>query len=137
MSDHERVLPWSVGRVTGRGSGAELPWNSVFAIWTAGGGLIVRIDGYPTRALALAAAGQKLGRHPEEQAREFPCDRYLDRPVVACHRAIDIEASPDVVFRWVCQLRAAPYSYDLLDNFGRRSPQEYAWGSNHLRSART
>ncbi len=55
--DQERVLTWSVGRVTGRGSGAELPWSSAFSIWTVREGKIVRIDGYPTRERALDAAG--------------------------------------------------------------------------------
>lgn len=39
------------------------------------------------------------------------------------YRAVAIRATPDVVFLWLSQLRRAPYSYDLLDNFGRRSPR--------------
>lgn len=38
-------------------------------------------------------------------------------------RAVTVEASMETVFLWLCQLRRAPYSYDLLDNFGRRSPR--------------
>ncbi len=76
--------------------------------------------------------GTNWGATPEEQAREYPCDRHLNRAAVVCHRAIDIDATADLVFRWLCQLRAAPYSYDLLDNLGRRSPQELTPGLERL-----
>jgi hypothetical protein len=36
------------------------------------------------------------------------------------------------VFAWLCQLRAAPYSYDLLDNTGRRSPRVRSAGLTEL-----
>lgn len=62
----------------------------------------------------------------------FPCDRYVEAPGGVYHRAIDIDAPPPVVFRWLCQLRAAPYSYDLIDNFGRRSPETLTPGLDEL-----
>jgi hypothetical protein len=54
--DGERVLLWSVGTVTGRGSGAELPWNSAFTVFTVRSGVLVRMDSYPDRESALEAA---------------------------------------------------------------------------------
>jgi hypothetical protein len=54
----------------------------------------------------------------------LPCDALCPRGAVRADRAISIAAAPPIVFAWLCQLRIAPYSYDILDNFGRRSPRE-------------
>ena len=74
-----------------------------------------------------------------EQPRPFPwwsypgsgeIDRtrvrqWLAREASGQHwvRAIDLDASAELVMGWVTQLRRAPYSYDWVDNFGRRYPQ--------------
>ncbi len=68
--------------------------------------------------------GQVWGASAEEIAARMPCDSALSRRALVCDRAVPIDAPPTVVFAWLCQLRVAPYSYDLLDNFGRRSPRE-------------
>jgi hypothetical protein len=72
------------------------------------------------------------GPTPDERELPFPSDRYLADPDSVCWRAVDVEARPSVVFRWLCQVRVAPYSYDLLDNLGRRSPQTLTEGLDQL-----
>jgi hypothetical protein len=54
----------------------------------------------------------------------LPCDALCPHVHVRADRAISINAATPIVFSWLCQLRVAPYSYDVLDNFGRRSPRE-------------
>ncbi|WP_456787134.1 SRPBCC family protein [Cellulomonas sp. P5_C5] len=57
-----------------------------------------------------------------EADRTYPCDDLLPDPGDRLLRGVDVAAPADVVFRWVCQFRAAPYSYDWVDNLGHRSP---------------
>ena len=64
------------------------------------------------------------GTTAEERERCFPCDRVLPDHNEAYYRAVTVSAKPATLFRWLCQMRVAPYSYDWIDNFGRRSPRE-------------
>jgi len=72
------------------------------------------------------------GTSPEERERRFPCDGILPDANEAYYRGVSVLAEPPVLFRWLCQLRAAPYSYDWIDNFGRRSPRELTPGLENL-----
>jgi hypothetical protein len=76
--------------------------------------------------------GASWGATEEEQRISLGCDELLPPATLRLHRAITIEAPPHLVFRWLCQLRIAPYSYDLLDNFPRRSPRELRPGMEEL-----
>jgi len=82
--------------------------------------------------MAWPAAVSEWGSTAEERSRAYPCDELIDYPAMTLFRAIDVEAPQGIAFRWLCQLRAAPYSYDKLDNFGRRSPQELTPGLERL-----
>jgi len=72
------------------------------------------------------------GATPAEVLRDYRADTAVAMPYVAMTRAIGVDATPDVLYRWLCQLAVAPYSYDLLDNRGRRSPRELTPGAEVL-----
>ena len=80
----------------------------------------------------LLRAAENWGATAEDLDRSLPCDDLLCDAEVVVHRAVDVDAPPELVFRWLCQLRVAPYSYDLIDNGGRRSPQRLTPGLDRL-----
>lgn len=68
--------------------------------------------------------GDRWGVTPAETRRRYPCDELVANPVLEAWRGVTVRARPDRVWPWLVQLRLAPYSYDWLDNLGRRSPQQ-------------
>lgn len=60
----------------------------------------------------------------QEKDLEFQCDQVLPDSNDVFYRAITIKAEAEIIFKWLCQMRVAPYSYDLVDNLGRRSPRK-------------
>ncbi|MEA2308122.1 MAG: hypothetical protein QOI65_408 [Thermoleophilaceae bacterium] len=81
---------------------------------------------------ALRHAAHSWGSTESERALSLPCDDLIPEAPIVLNRAVDVDAPPPTVFRWLCQLRTAPYSYDLIDNFGRRSPRELTPGLERL-----
>lgn len=68
--------------------------------------------------------GDRWGVRDDEVARRYPCDDVVPTPVLQAWRGVTVHAAPARVWPWVTQIRLAPYSYDWIDNLGRRSPQE-------------
>ncbi len=48
------------------------------------------------------------------------------------YRAVNTNGDATTMYAWLCQLRRAPYSYDWIDNLGRRSPARRDPGLEHL-----
>ncbi|WP_051325316.1 hypothetical protein [Glycomyces tenuis] len=69
--------------------------------------------------------------HADER-RPCPGERFAPEPAERWFRAVTIDAPVETVWRWICQMRVAPYSYDLVDNRGRRSPRSLTPGADRL-----
>jgi hypothetical protein len=78
------------------------------------------------------SVAEHWGTTAAERARPFPCDDFVERLDAACWRGVSVRADAATVFRWLCQLKAAPYSYDWIDNRGRRSPESLTPGLEQL-----
>jgi hypothetical protein len=64
------------------------------------------------------------GSSDDETKETLPGDDLVDEPAFSATRSITISAPPTEVFPWIAQFgfgRAGWYSYDLIDNFGRKS----------------
>ncbi|MGA1437825.1 MAG: hypothetical protein ACO35F_10145, partial [Ilumatobacteraceae bacterium] len=67
---------------------------------------------------------ENWGATTSEISRRLPGDELITTPAFSATRAITIEAPTTEVFPWIAQMglgRAGWYSYDLIDNFGRKS----------------
>jgi hypothetical protein len=77
--------------------------------------------------------GQTWGATAAERTEPLPCDQLRPNAAVQADRALSIDAPAAIVFSWLCQLRVAPYSYDIIDNLGRRSPRQRSPELAHLK----
>ena len=57
-----------------------------------------------------------------EVTRDYPCDEFVADPSLQLWRGVTVHATPEHAWPWITQIRIAPYSYDWIDNLGRRSP---------------
>lgn len=67
--------------------------------------------------------GAVWGVTAAEVALHYSCDDLVDAPRLSAWRGVSVDAPPPVLWPWVGQVRVAPYSYDWVDNLGRRSPR--------------
>ncbi len=68
--------------------------------------------------------GDRWGVSEAEVARAYGCDAFEPAPTLQAWRGVSVAAEPAAVWARVKQVRLAPYSYDLVDNLGRRSPRD-------------
>ena len=80
----------------------------------------------------MMSVSQTWGTEAQERELRYPCDRFIPQHEAALYRGVTIGAPARIVFRWLCQMRVAPYSYDWIDNGGRQSPGALIPGLENL-----
>jgi hypothetical protein len=68
----------------------------------------------------------RWGAADDEVARPMPGDDIVGRPSFNATRAVTIDAPAENIYPWIVQMgvkRAGWYSYDLLDNLGKKSSE--------------
>ena len=68
--------------------------------------------------------GDQWGVSDAEVRRRYGCDDLVVAPTLEAWRGVTVRADPAAVWARLRQVRLAPYSYDVLDNLGHRSPRE-------------
>ncbi|MEO7555866.1 MAG: polyketide cyclase [Acidimicrobiales bacterium] len=68
--------------------------------------------------------GDRWGVTEAETQRHYGCDDFVSAPTMQAWRGVTVDADASTVWARLRQVRLAPYSYDLIDNLGRRSPRE-------------
>jgi hypothetical protein len=71
----------------------------------------------------MAMIGDRWNVTDDEVARGYPCDEIVTTPTLQAWRGVTVDVPRELLWPWVAQIRLAPYSYDWIDNLGRRSPQ--------------
>jgi hypothetical protein len=66
----------------------------------------------------------RWGVTAEEVTASYPCDEFVASQRLKAWRGVTINAPLPLAWAWLVQVRLAPYSYDWIDNGGRRSPRE-------------
>jgi hypothetical protein len=77
----------------------------------------------------------KWGATSEELARTMPGDEIVHHPVFNATRAVTVNARPGDIWPWIVQIgfwRGGYYTYDLLDNLGRRSAESIVPELQHM-----
>ncbi len=81
---------------------------------------------------SLVRRFQITGATQAEVIEASPADDILPNAADRWVRCITINAPSTVVYRWLCQLTVAPYSFDFIDFRGRHSPNCLIDGAEKL-----